>query len=80
MYLLKEYPKAIATIIAAVLLNYFGYLIPLEYKTIAGMNLETIITGILIVMFGRYIRLTKEESYTLDNIKKTESRNQVIND
>lgn len=80
MYILKEYPKAIASLIAIVLLNYFGYLIPEEMKTIAGVNLEVVISGVLMIIFGRYIRLTKEESYVLDNIKKTESKNQVIND
>ena len=80
MYFLKEYPKAIASLVAIILLNYFGYLIPEEMKVIAGVNLETVISGILIVVFGRYIRLSKEESYILDNIKKTESKNQVVND
>lgn len=80
MYLIKEYPKAIASLIAIVLINYFGYLIPEEMKVIAGVNLETVLSGVLIVFFGRYIRLTKEESYVLDNIQKTESKNQIIND
>lgn len=80
MYLMKEYPKAIASLSAIFIVNLLGDFIPEEMKTIVGINLQTVLSGVLIVIFGRYIRLTKEESYILDNIQKTESKNQIIND
>lgn len=81
MYLLKEYPKAIATLIAGVLIVYSSKYLPAELiPLIDKPTLELILTGVVAMIFGKFTRLTKDESELLKEINSKETRNQVTND
>lgn len=81
MYLLKEYPKAISTMLVGIAVTYLTGKIPDEYLSTENINtFQMIIGGLAVYLFGRFQRLTKSEAELLNETEKKESRNQVIND
>lgn len=68
--LIKEYPKAISSLIIAVIVYYGAGKIPSELLSPEITEyVKIILTGTFTVLFGRYIRLSKTEATNYDNEK-----------
>lgn len=69
---IKEYPRAIASLIISAVIYYGAGKIPQDL--ISPENVEyarVFLSGIFIILFGRYTRLTKTEATELSNSDET---------
>lgn len=81
MEFLKQYQKALATLGAGILIMFASKFLPADLIPFLDKpTIEMLLTGVIAIVFGRYIRLTKDEAEVLNEINKSDNRNQVIND
>ncbi len=66
---MNEYPKAVAALIVAIVLFFGKKFLPDLITSELEVTIYTVVLGIVIMLFGRYTRMSKTEAGTLDKIK-----------
>ncbi len=66
---MNEYPKAITALIVAVLLFVGKKFLPELITSELEVTIYTVVLGIVVMLFGRYTRMSATDAKELDKLK-----------